>query len=384
MAFVIGLDGVLAAEAGPIDVALVAPRTVHHEGADATAFADDVVERERLVEIEASVDLLEQERAVGVVDLTERRIDTCVGGADDAAPAHRDDVEQPLGVVEEREHALVIVGGEAGDDEMDALRVHDAVIGAHAPLLVQPVDEGSGGVDDDLGAALEFLARIDVAQMSVPPVAVTSGRHQLDVVGSGGTGFDGRPDEREHEPGVVVDEVGVAVLDGSAHARGVDGRLFDLGLLGAEQARVTCPEHADAPIPDGAERGEPRRIWRGLVETGEEADLLDVVGVRLHQPVARPAQLEHQRQLVVLEILEPAPHQVGRLLAGEAAEVAPVHQGHLGAPTGQGSGGDGAVDAASHHQDVERAVAKTIDVRRARCHVPSLPSGGANPAARRA
>ena len=85
------------------------------------------------LEIEPSVDLLEQERAVVVVDRGERGVDPGVGRADHRTTAHRDHVEQPLRVVEERQHPVVPRRRESGHDQVDALRVDDAVVGRRGP-----------------------------------------------------------------------------------------------------------------------------------------------------------------------------------------------------------------------------------------------------------
>jgi hypothetical protein len=133
-----------------VHLLLVAAGRVDHQRPHPAALGDDVVLRERLAQVEPLVDLLEQEVAVGVVDLGERHVDARVGGADDRPHAHRDHVEQAARVVEEREHALVVVGGEPRHHQVDALRVDDAVIGGHAPRVVELVDERAGRVDDHL------------------------------------------------------------------------------------------------------------------------------------------------------------------------------------------------------------------------------------------
>ena len=197
---------------------------------------------------------------------------------------------------------------------MDALGVDDAVLGRQTPLLVQFVDERSGGVHDGPRRRLELLAAVDVAQSRPPPVAVALGRHEFDVVGHARAGLDGRADEREHEAGVVVDQVRVVVLDRATDVVGLDDRLGRFDLVGRVDLRSFGTELPDPPIRRRAETGEPRRVRRRRPERGEEPDLFHVVGVRLHEAVPGSAEPEHERQLVVLEVLEAAPHQVGRLL----------------------------------------------------------------------
>ena len=149
----------LRRERGPVGLGLVAGAAGDHERPHPAALGDDVVGGEGLRQVEALVDLVEEELAVLVGDLGVRGVDARVGGADDRATAHRDDVEEALGVVEEGEHAVVAGRREARDDEVDALGVDDAVLGAQVPGLVEVVDERAGRVDDDPCRRGDLLAR---------------------------------------------------------------------------------------------------------------------------------------------------------------------------------------------------------------------------------
>jgi hypothetical protein len=131
---------------------------------------------------------------------------------------------------------VVFGGREARHHQVDALRVHDAVLGGEAPLLVDLVDERSGGVDDRACRGGELVAGVDVAESHRPLPAGAFGRHHLDVVGRGCTGVDGRPHEREHEPGVVVDEDAVVVLDAAERVRRVD-RRFSRSMCSVDNTR---------------------------------------------------------------------------------------------------------------------------------------------------
>ena len=213
---------------------------------------------------------------------------------------------------------------------MDALRVDDPVLGREPHCWLSSSTNGP--------AALT-IARAEVVNCSPlstsrssrhPAVADAVGADQFDVVGGCGAGLDRRAHEREHEPGVVVDEVGVLVLDpadGGWWCRSPVPRALIRSASNSRGGRV--PNNPDRPVGGGAEAGEPRSrtatMWSSVAR---KRDLLDVVGVGLHQPVARAAEPEHERELVVLEVLEAAPHEVRRLLAGEAAEVAAVDQRH--------------------------------------------------------
>ena len=84
-----------------------------------------------------------------------------------------------------------------------------------------------------------------------------------------------------------------------------------------------------------------------LIVGGEEADLLEVRGVRLDEPISRHAEMADQWDLVVLQILKAAPHQVRRLHRGEPCEVAAIDHGNTSASRGQRRGADCTVDAAA-------------------------------------
>ncbi len=310
-----------------------------------------------------AVDLVEQERPVLVGDAGVGIVDTGVGGADHRPSTHRDDVEQPAGVVEERQHPPV--RGELVDDQMDALGVHDAVLGAQAERLVDAVEVRSGGVDQHLGVAAELASGLAVAQLRMPATAVSFGAGQFDVVRGDGTEVHRGADEAEHEPGVVVLEDGVGVLDAAAHVAGVDDRFEPFDALGAERSGRVGLERADPPVRERTDGRQPRRERRRPPHGREEPDLGDVRRIGPHQPIAALAELADQQELVVLEVLEPAPDEVRRFLAGLAGEIASIDQGHLRAAGGQRSRGDGAVDAAADDEHVEGPAVELVHVGRA-------------------
>ena len=217
LAFVVALDLMLAAERGPVGLApglvLTTLGSRHHQWAHPGALRDDVIGGERTFEVHAGVDLTDEEVAVLVGDRGVGIIDPGVGGADDRPTPHRDDVEESLRIVEEGEDPVVATPGEPRHDEMDPLREDDPMVGLGAPRGVQLVDEGTGRVHDHPRGAGELLAGLDVAQGRDPPVGEPLGGDQLDVVGSRRPGLEGRANEGEDETRVVVDQVGVLVLD---------------------------------------------------------------------------------------------------------------------------------------------------------------------------
>ena len=135
-----------------------------------------------------------------------------------------------------------------------------------------------------------------------------------------------------------------------------------LDAFGAEHLGGLGEAVADDPVRGGAQAGEPRLVGGVGVQRGQEPDLLQVRRVRLDQVVARHAQVAHELHLVVLEVLEAAPHQVGRLHRGEPGEVAAVDHRDPGTARRQRGGRNGAVDATAHHQYVEGSAVQAGDV----------------------
>ena len=353
------------------------PPRADDERADAGALGDDVVGGERPGQVEAGVDLVEQELAVLVGDVGERGVDAGVGGADHRAVAHRDDVEQPPGVVEEGEHAVVAGRREAGDDQVDALGVDDAVPGLQAPGGVELVDERADRVDHDPGRGRDARRRSRCRAAGTPtgrrPARPRPARRSW------------RRPRRPRSPSArrrrrSASRCRRGRRRGTARRRERCVVSMTGSTSSSCSASNTCgrlrAEQADAPVGGRPERREPRPVRRGAVERRQEGDLLDVVGVGLHQPVAGTGQAEDEGQLVVLEVLEAAPHQVGRLLAGEAAEVAAVDERDGRAATRERCGRDGAVDAGADDEHVEQATVDPRDVGSPQGHAPSVADRG--------
>ncbi len=245
---------------------------------------------------------------------------------------------------------------------------------------LRPSTNGPAAFTTVRAVADELLAGLQVTQPDLPAAVDPFRAGQLDVVGHRGAGLDGGPDEGEHEPGVVVLQVAVPVLDPAPDRPRVDHRLLGADPGRAQQARVPGAEAADGPVGGGTERREPRRVGRRVVQRGQEGELGDVVRIGLHQPVAGPAELVDEHELVVLQVLEAAPHQVGRLLAGERREVAAFHQRHGGATAGQRRCHHGTVDATTDDEHVERPAPQPVNACVTKGHARTVPTG---PAARR-
>ncbi len=280
------LDHVLAGEGEPVGVRALA---AHRQRAHPAALGDDVGLGERAIELEALVDVGEDEAPVLRGDLGVGALDPGVGGADAGARAHGDDEEEAPVVGEEGEHPPV--GREAIDDEVDALG--EGVVGARRlpGERVVRVDEGPAGVDQDPGPHGEGAARDHVARVDDPHPTLPPGARGLDVVGRRAPVVQRAPDEVPHEAGVVVVEVGVGVLEAAVAA----GELED-GLLAPhggerEAARPPGEEAADEPVEPGAEDELPQAVAEAALVGGVEADLLDSGGVAQDEVVPRLAQL---------------------------------------------------------------------------------------------
>ena len=134
------------------------------------------------------------------------------------------------------------------------------MIGVYPPIAVEPVDVGSGGVDERAGPHLEPLAGFQIVKADQPVTVDPTGVGEFDVVGHRRARLDGRADKAEDEARVVVAQVGVAIFDAAAHTRDVDGRFGVLDRLSAEQPGGPGSEPADAPIGGRSECCKPRGI----------------------------------------------------------------------------------------------------------------------------
>ena len=119
---------------------------------------------------------------------------------------------------------------------------------------------------------------------------------------------------------------------------------------------------ADQPVEPGACEDADRSVRRIAIQGHQVADLGDLVGIGLHQGVARATEVAHEAEFEGLQILDAAPDEAGGRGAGLARKVASLHEGHfepLGAQRGRG---DCAVDATAHDQDVERPLAEALQL----------------------
>ena len=70
-----------------------------------------------------------------------------------------------------------------------------------------------------------------------------------------------------------------------------------------------------------------------MIERRQKAYFGHVSRIGLDEPIARHTQFTHQQKLVVFQVFEPTPHQVGGFLAGKSGEISSLHQTDFG-PSG--------------------------------------------------
>jgi hypothetical protein len=174
--------------------------------------------------------------------------------------------------------------------------------------------------------------------------------------------IDRRTDEVEDEARIVVDKIGIRVLDAPDALLRVHHRLFARDVFHRQQTRPRSEQVAYQPVEPGADVQQQLTLAKAAFEIGEKADFTHGGWVRANQAIARHTQLAHQGELEALEILDATPDQVRALLAGQTAEIAAIDQGDLGALGRQGRGADSPVDPAAHDQNVERASIELVQI----------------------
>ncbi|MEI2779716.1 MAG: hypothetical protein V9G19_27920 [Tetrasphaera sp.] len=161
------------------------------------------------------------------------------------------------------------------------------------------------------------------------------------------------PHEIEHEARVVVVQVRVRVLEPAVQALGVDDGLVARDVGDREQLRRAGEEAPEQPVEPRAHPQLEPAVAKAPLVGREEPDLFDRRGVRPDQVVARAAELGDQPELEALHVLDPAPGEVGGLLAGEPGEIRAVDQRHARPARREARRGHRAVDAAAHDQHVK-------------------------------
>src|SRR4029079_907350 len=111
-----------------------------------------------------------------------------------------------------------------------------------------------------------------------------------------------------------------------------------------------------------AQRGEARAL--ALISGEQELDRPAEVGRGVHQPAAFGEPLEHEVEIGVLEIAEPAVNQLRRLAGGLGGEVARIAERDIQAAQRRIPGRRRAAGAAAHDQQIEDARREALQRRR--------------------
>ena len=220
----------------------------------------------------------------------------------------------------------------------------------------QPVDPHAGGVDHVPGPDLVALVGepVEHRRPGDVPGVVEDQALRLGVGQHRRAEAPGRPHHGQHQPGVVGP--GVAVDVGVGAAGPVErGRQRD-GLLRADPvvpADVAHPRedvvgrHAQAEQPALGGVG-PHRV--------DEVHRPNQVRREAHQQLALADAFEHEAELVVLQVAQPAVDQLARLAAGAAGEVAHVDRDDAKPPACRVERDAGAGRAEADDEDVDLAV----------------------------
>ena len=229
-----------------------------------------------------------------------------------------------------------------------------------AVVLVRP---RAGGVHQHLRPHRLLPPGDEVAGAHVPQPVLALAAQRLDVVRRHAPAVERAADEGPHEARVVVVQVGVGVLEAAVGVVELHHRLLPPHRLEGEPAGPPGEERPDEPVEERPEEQLHERVPEALRVLRVEADLLHRRGVRGDEAVSGAAQLAHEPELEALEVLDPAPGEVARLLAGAAREVGLVDEGHPGAARREGRRAHGPVDAAADHQHVVDAFGELVNVR---------------------
>jgi hypothetical protein len=230
------------------------------------------------------------------------------------------------------------------------------VVGPHA-----------GGVDHHAGAHLDLAgARAGVDDGPGHPVARLHEAGHPGVVDGGGAEVDRRgAGEREGQAGVVGLGVVVQVGPGEAVA---ERRHVRPGRVGPEPAvDLADPQPACQVVhPHGRAEGPRHLLGDDAALAGEDRDEerehLDQVRGVAQQALAFVQRLVHQADVAVLEVAQPAVHQLGRLGRRARGEVVALDEGGAQAAGGGVEGHTGAGDAAADDEHVVGADAQAGEV----------------------
>ena len=242
----------------------------------------------------------------------------------------------------------------------------DVGVGAlvEGPDVVGP---HAGGVDHHAGAHLDLAgARAGVDDGARHPVARLHEAGHPGVVDDGGAEVDRRgAGEREGQAGVVGLGVVVQVGPGEAVA---ERRHVGPGRVGLEPAVDLADAQPAGQVvhPHGRAEGPRHLLGDDAALAGEDRDEerehLDQVRGVAQQALALVQRLVDQADVAVLQVAQPAVHQLGRLGRRARGEVVALDEGGAQAAGGGVEGHAGAGDAAADDEHVVGADAQAGEV----------------------
>ena len=217
------------------------------EGADTTAFCDDILSRKRLLELEHLVDVIEDKVAIFIGNLGGKLVNTGICGADAGFISHGNHEEKASIVGEEGEDFSGF--SDAINDEMDAFGEEVAVLCLGMGGFVVLVSVGATGVDEDFGGDGDLTATDLIAGVGFPETLfVAFGVEGFDIIGGNPAMIEGFADEAEDEAGIVINEVSVRVFKAALAGVSVDIGFFALDGLSREKARRTGEKITHCPV----------------------------------------------------------------------------------------------------------------------------------------
>ena len=287
--------------------------------------------------------LVDARRADGAVVLD-------VGGADQ---------REVVFVGDRKDDALVGVLEDVGmvvlehllDDDVRALDEPQALAALQVRLLLEELRRPRAGGIDQRTRLHRLQRAVSMAQRGAPALRAALG------LGAAGAGVDGGAvllsieHVQQHQARIVHPAVGVDEAFREAGLERPAGRMGAQvhGLAAGQHlalGQVVVEEQAGADHP-----GRAQEVGLGVVRH-HEAQRPHDVRRGLDQHLALGQRLAHQRELVVLQVAQPAVDELGGRRGGVLGQVVLLAQHHLGTAARQVACDAGAIDAAADDEHV--------------------------------
>ena len=221
------------------------------------------------------------------------------------------------------------------------------------PQIVHP---RTSGVDDHQGP--DRARRVGERIADCGPADVAVGLEQardFGIVGDQRAGLRRAPHGREHQPHVVG--LRVVVQRGPLQALGAQPGFQARDARAAKPAvQVHVAEHGERVVQPHPQLQLPRRHARAEIHRKQKREGTDQVGRDAEQNAALVRCLEHEVEVAVLEVTEPAMDQTRRVRGRGCPEVAPIDQCGPDAAQCRIARDPGARDAPADNQQVHRFV----------------------------